>query len=43
MHFEGAPLPSCDVVLKCSTDASDVAIWLVKKIKDALANDLEKR
>lgn len=43
MHFEGAPLPSSDIVIKCTKDAATVAMWLVKKIKDALANDLKKR
>ncbi|KAK7605301.1 hypothetical protein V9T40_007159 [Parthenolecanium corni] len=43
MHFEGAPLPSSDVVIKCSRNAVNTATHLVKQIKKALSDDLEKR
>lgn len=43
MHFEGVPLPSADVVIKCSRNAVNTASHLVKQIKKALSDDLEKR
>lgn len=43
MHFEGVPLPSSDIVIKCSRNAVNTASHLVKQIKKALSDDLEKR